>query len=290
MTEDNQQPSPAQTYGGVDLSARPAPARQPQGEGNTAGDRLIVDVDAGSFESVMETSLRVPVVIDLWATWCEPCKQLTPALEEVVTELAGKVMLAKIDVDANPEIAQMFQVQTVPTVLAVVGGRPIPLFQGAQGKSAVRQVLDQLLAAAAQMGITGRLEVDQTEPEELSPEDQAIVDAIDAGNLDEAIALVKKAQTNNPARKQEYAAQLAQLELNKRLSENADAADPLSLADQFIAHGNERDAYQVLLDALAHSVDEERERVRVRLVDLLRVGADADAVRQARTRMASLLF
>ena len=299
MAETPETPSPASSYGAVDLSAHtdgpagaPAQAGSDAQSAGTIDQPLIIDVTEETFDQTMATSMQVPVVLGLWATWCQPCKQLGPILEEVVTELGGRIQLAKIDIDANPQIVQAFQVQAVPTVIALVGGRPVPLFQGAQTKATIREVFDQLLAAAEQMGVTGRLTcADAPAEPPLSEEDQAIEAALDSGDLDQAIALIKKALVNNPAEKSRYETQLAQVELTKRLGdEPGDDTDPLALADQFIAHGNEAGAYQVLLDHIAATTGEDREPARARLVDLLRVGQDADAVRAARSRLSRLLF
>ena len=103
----------------------------------------MVDVSDASFQTdVMDLSMQVPVVLDLWATWCGPCKTLSPILERLADEYAGRWVLAKVDVDANPAIAQAFQVQSIPSVFAVVGGRPLPLFQGALPEPQVRAYLE----------------------------------------------------------------------------------------------------------------------------------------------------
>lgn len=286
----DQSVTPAQTYGAVDLS-QTASAAGTESAPQTAGAQpLVIDVTEATFEQVMATSMTVPVVVDLWATWCAPCKQLGPVLEELVRSYEGRLQLAKIDIDENPQIAQAFQVQSVPTVIALVGGRPIPLFQGAQPKAQVRQIFDQLLAAAQEMGVAGRLEVGEDAAAPATPEEQAIEAAIEAGEYDTAIGLLKKAATNNPAKKAEYVTQLAQVELQARLASATDDSDPLSVADQFVAHGNEAAAYRVLLDVIASATDDERESARARLVELLRVGADAEAVKTARAALSRLLF
>ena len=115
------------------------------------------DVDEAGFQQdVLQRSTEVPVVIDFWAEWCEPCKQLGPLLERLAGEYAGKFVLAKIDVDANQMLFQQFGVQGIPAVFAVVAGQAIPLFQGAAPEAQIRQVLDQLVQAAEQQfGIVG---------------------------------------------------------------------------------------------------------------------------------------
>ena len=152
---------------GLDLSAvrsrrEPAPqaeAAPGQGAGALPDNAvevpaLVFDANEETFNDVILLSKDVPVVVDLWAEWCGPCKQLSPVLDRVVADLGGRVVLAKVDVDANPRIQQMFQVQSIPTVVAIIQGQPVPLFQGAQPEPQVRQVFDQLLQAAAQSGMT----------------------------------------------------------------------------------------------------------------------------------------
>src|SRR5438874_12316869 len=106
---------------------------------------VVIDVTDGDFmERVVEESRRRPVLIDFWADWCGPCKQLSPVLEKLAAEAAGAWVLAKIDVDANQRLAAAFQVQSIPSVFAVIAGQPVPLFQGAVGEQQVRGVLDEV--------------------------------------------------------------------------------------------------------------------------------------------------
>ncbi|WP_227712853.1 thioredoxin family protein [Nanchangia anserum] len=132
--------SPAQTYGAVDLSATPAIPPAAAGADDVAGGidaPLVVDVTDATFEDTMNLSMQVPIVLDLWAEWCQPCKQLGPILEEAVRELGGRIQLAKVDIDANPGLAQTFQVQSVPTVMACLAG---DRFLCSRGHSRVRQL------------------------------------------------------------------------------------------------------------------------------------------------------
>lgn len=121
----------------------------------------IVDVTVESFrDEVVERSKKVPVLVDLWATWCGPCKTLGPLLEKVVNELGGKVVLAKVDVDQNPEIAEIFGAQSIPTVVLIKDGRPIDGFVGAQTETQIREMLKRHLPAAAVDALAAALELE----------------------------------------------------------------------------------------------------------------------------------
>lgn len=108
----------------------------------------IIDIDQEQFvQEVVEKSKTVPVIVDFWAPWCGPCKQLTPILEKIVNSKDGKVILAKVNVDENQGIAAQLRIQSIPTVYGFVDGKPIDAFQGAQPESKIEQMVTKLIDA-----------------------------------------------------------------------------------------------------------------------------------------------
>ena len=153
------QPRDFSIYGAVDLGARQAAAQRQQ-QASEAGPKggagtAVIDVTEETFNSlVVEQSRTTPVIIDLWADWCGPCKQLSPVLEKLAGDADGEWILAKIDVDANPRLSQALQVQSIPMVVAVIGGQLVDGFLGALPEDQVRQWISQVLGAAEQLGVS----------------------------------------------------------------------------------------------------------------------------------------
>lgn len=312
-------PDAASFRGAVDLSAlanRPAQQSEPAEAGQThALPGLIYDGTDQNFTQFIELSNTVPVIVDLWAEWCGPCKQLSPALERVVNDYAGRFVLVKVDVDANPQLAQAFQAQSIPTVVAIIGGRPAPLFVGAIPEQQVRDVFEQVLQVAEQNGVTGSVSVDDAaaadaegeapgpEPEPLPPHHQEAYDAIERGDYDGAIAEYRLAIAQNPNDDLAVAG-LAQVSLLKRLAaidpvearaaaaasvHDVDAA--LAVADLDMSGGHVEDAFGRLLDLFALADSAGRDVLRTRLVDYFEIVGVTDArVIRARGRLASLLY
>ena len=286
---------PADSHGAVDLSARSSAPTAPEASASAAGEGLhiplITSTDEENFQDVMSTSPAVPVIMVMWSPRSLESKPTLAMLEEITRENAGAFQLVEVDVDHAPAIAQAFQIQGVPTVVALVGGRPVPLFQGAAAKEQVLPIVTQVLEAAAQMGITARIAVaaeDTVAP--TPPEHEAPLAAEDAGNLDEAIAGWEKVIELNP-RDEAAKSHLSRVRFAARAYGEQDTDDPAARADALFAAGDAAGAFDVLLDLLAATKDdEERDALRLRLLDLFRVAGSSPEVSKARTRLAMLLM
>ncbi|MFD8572708.1 tetratricopeptide repeat protein [Streptomyces sp. NPDC057694] len=293
--------------------ARAEAARQ-GGGGAVPPSSLVIDVSEADFErDVLQRSTEVPVVIDFWAEWCEPCKQLSPLLERLATEYNGRFVLAKIDVDANQMLMQQFGVQGIPAVFAVVAGQALPLFQGAAPEDQIRGTLDQLIQVAEErFGLTGVAVAQDAEgpapvvEAPAGPYDallEAAVQALDAGDMAGAIQAYKNVLSDDPGNT-EAKLGLGQAELLQRVQDldpqkvRTDAAQnpgdvraQIAAADLDLVGGHVEDAFGRLVDAVARSAGDDRDAARVRLLELFEVvGGDDPRVTTARTALARVLF
>lgn len=271
----------------------------------------VVDVDEAGFQAeVIDRSMTVPVVVDLWAEWCGPCKQLSPVLEKLAAEGRGAWVLAKIDVDANPRISQAFQVQSIPTVIVVAGGQPVTQFSGAQPEPQLRQWIDQLLdalrdqmpgiaAAEAAAGGAGDPEPDE---EPVDPRIVAAEEALERGDYAAAEAAYEQILVAEPTHA-EAAAALSQVRFLAR-AENVDPsaipradADPddldaqLAAADAEVAANQVGEAFDRLVRTVGRTTGDDRDRVRTHLVGLFELfGPDDERVTTARRALARVLY
>lgn len=288
-------PTPADLHGAIDLSARASASASAQPAAPGAGEGLhiplITTTDEENFQDVMSTSQAVPVIMIMWSPRSLESKPALAMLEEIARENAGAFQLVEVDIDKAPAIAQAFQIQGVPTVVALVGGRPVPLFQGAAAKEQVLPIVTQILEAAAQMGVTARIAVaaeDTVAP--TPPEHEAPLAAEAAGNLDDAIAGWEKIIELNP-RDEAAKSHLSRVRFAVRAYGEQNTDDPAARADALFAAGDAAGAFDVLLDLLAATKDdEERDALRLRLLDLFRVAGSSPEVSKARTRLAMLLM
>jgi putative thioredoxin len=299
--------------GAVDLSSLSANAGAESAGTPSGSGSYSIDVTDASFQAdVLNRSMTVPVVIDFWATWCQPCKTLSPILERLADEYAGRFVLAKIDVDANPAIAQSAQVQSIPTVIAVLRGQAVPLFQGALPEADVRRFIDELLKVAVANGVAGRAEpAAPTAQDEAGAADEAGTDprfdaafeAINNGDFDAAAAAYRAVLAESPA-DADAKAGLAQVELLRRThgvdaraasaaaeERPGDVDAQLLAADLEVANGRVDDAFARLVATVRRVDGDDRDRARTRLVELFEIVGPADPrVTKARAALASALF
>ncbi|MFE5852285.1 tetratricopeptide repeat protein [Streptomyces sp. NPDC056500] len=293
-----------------------AEAARHGGGGAVSPSSLVIDVDEAGFErDVLQQSAEVPVVLDFWAEWCQPCKQLSPLLERLALEYNGRFVLAKVDVDANQMLMQQFGIQGIPAVFAVVAGQALPLFQGAAPEEQIRQTLDQLIQVGEErFGLTGIVvDSDATPaaaagpaPVPVGPYDallEAAVQALDAGDFGGAVQAYRNVLADDPGNS-EAKLGLAQAELlgrvagmdpqkvrDKAASNPADADAQIDAADLDLVGGHVEDAFGRLVEAVRRTAGEDRDAVRVRLLKLFEViGPDDPRVTAARSALARVLF
>jgi putative thioredoxin len=304
--------------GAVDLSAlkRPGPpaggpaagAAAPSGTGAYS-----VDLDEQNIQAHLEASMTAPVVLVVYSPSQAPeSARLAADLETLADELAGRVLVGKVDVDASPQLAQALQIPSVPLVALVVQGRMMPLLQDAPPLAELRGILDQVLQQMATQGVTGRHQplsqsapgVAQDEAEEyVDPRYAPAQDALAAGDVDRAVAEYQKLVDANPA-DAEAAGGLAMARLLQRTkdvdaaaarataAENPDVVDAQTLvADLDMLGGHVEDAFNRLVDLVRRTSGEDRDQARTHLLGLFAaVGNEDPRVLKGRQLLASALF
>jgi putative thioredoxin len=322
------QPRDFSLYGAVDLGARQAAAQRRQqaaqsgsssaqsGAGSD-GTSWVIDVTEQTFNTdVVERSRTTPVIMDLWAEWCEPCKQLSPVLEKLAAAGGGQWLLAKVDVDANPQLSAALQVQSIPMVVAVIGGQLVDGFLGALPEAQVRQWIGQVLAAAAKMGLDVS---DAPAPAAGADAADALGDTGDDDGMPAAYAEAREAMERSDfdAAAKAFEAELArspadpvaktglaQVNLIRRVNSYdeaavrrdaaehpADADAQAKVADIDLAAGQIDEAFDRLLGVIRRTSGDERDKARAHLVGMFEIFPPRDPrVSKARATLTTLLF
>ncbi|TDO52560.1 putative thioredoxin [Kribbella sp. VKM Ac-2527] len=313
--------------GAIDLSALRKPPARPGGPaagpaqggpsagpgaaaaGGGAAGAYVLNVTEPTFQAdVIERSVQHPVLVEFWSPRSQASVSLGPVLARLADEYAGKFLLTRIDIDANPQLAQAVGVQTVPLVIAVLRGQVVPLFQGAVADAEARQYVDQVLTVAVANGITGRAEpvgpaapAEAAEPEP-DPRYEAAENAVAEGDLDGAIAayetLLKETPNDAEAKSGLARVQLVKrtrdvpAEVRTRAAENpTDVEAQLLVADVDLIGGHVEDAFNRLIRTIQATAGDERNTVRLHLLELFEVvGSDDERVVKARRRLMTALF
>lgn len=297
--------------GAIDLSALKQPAPRPASAPVAGGGSYVVDIDETTFQTVaLEASMSYVVVLGLWSSRSPQSGAFNDTIATVVNSYDGLILLAQVDVDTSPQIAQALQVQGVPYVAGLVKGQPVPLFQGTVDEAEMRRYFDELVRLAAENGLTGRAQpvgaASAGQAEVAEPEDPRFVpaeEAFMASDFDTAVAEYEKLRVQYPA-DVEVAERLARVkwlsrtkgaDLQAARAAAADRPDDLEaqmlVADLDISGGHVEDAFDRLIGLIRTTTGDERDVVRERLLELFTVVGIADpVVMVARRSLATALF
>ena len=265
---------------------------------------LAIELNEANLKPVIELSSIVAVVVSFYSSDNAESITLTSKLEKLVNASEGKWLLAKVDMAANPKLAEAFGVQLPATVAVILAGEPKPLFQGDQLESSLVDFIGKLVEVAASQGLNGTLEVDgaetiESEPQ-LSASEQAALDAMDNGDFGAAVKIYEEELKQNPGNEL-LAERLAQVKLvertfngdiEKELSvEPASIAEAMRKADFHLAVGHSEEGFKLLLDWFDKAKADERAALSTLLLDLfVVVGKSHPAVVEARKLLAMKMF
>lgn len=291
--------------GAVDLAALSAAKQASERRAKSPGHT--VELTEANANEIIQSSVTKPVFVLLCSVRAPQCAELESRVAAILAEYGDAVTFATVDVETQQQLAQAFQVSAVPAMLAILGGRPAPLFQGAPEDDQLRDVIGQVVDVARQAGMTvpqaGEGGAGEQPEAPLPPLHQEAIDAIERDDFDAAIAAYDKALKENPKDADARAgrAQVALLARNRdadpsaiRMAAADRADDPsaqMAVADLDVLGGAVADAFDRLLDLLGRLSGDERDPVRQRLVELFEIVGPTDTrVISARQRLASLLY
>ncbi|MEY3845909.1 MAG: hypothetical protein RJA66_176 [Actinomycetota bacterium] len=308
--------SRASLAGAVDLSSlrKPEAVPTPAGQPNTGAPGVRPDIltlpslvaqgNETNLRNFVEISNELPVIIEFYAGWSEQSKTLTGKLAKLTQAMAGRILLLQFDLDSNVNVAKAFKVASAPTVLALLKGQPVPLFEGDQPEENIQVVFERVLEIAAENGMNGVITVQEPTGEQLPPamppRHQAAYDAIDAGDYAEAVNQYEAALNENPADSL-AASGLAQAKLLIRTSgidfEKVLGSAPNTIAevtlkaDACMAVGHPGQAFSTILTRFATVFGDERELLRKHLLELFLIcPPDQPELADARRQLAALLY
>ena len=300
--------------GAVDLSAlkeraeaqraqasRPAAAPGAAGGGPGAAGPAVTDVTDATFDrDVLARSSQQLVLVDLWAEWCQPCKQLSPVLERMAAEAGGRWVLAKIDIDANPQIAQAFGVQSIPTVVAIAAGQPVAAFNGVRTEAEIASWIDEILAKVGGALTGAPAAAAEAEPEADDPRMVAAEQKLNDGDFEGALADYRSIAADEPENI-EAASAARNLEFVLRAQAHdpgiVDTAAPddidaqLAAADVLLLGQQPEAAFDRIIDVVKRTAGDDRTKARTRLLELFELFEPSEPfVISARRKLASALF
>jgi putative thioredoxin len=306
---------PGSLYGAIDLGARKqaleAQARREAGGPQAATSGSIVDVTEETFTTdVIDRSMSVPVVLDLWSPRAPGSAQLSPVLEKVVGELGGRAILAKVNVDASPQIAQALRVQAVPTVLAIFQGQAVTGFQQVLPEQEVRRWLDELMGAVEQFyqanpdarpAEAGERQDEPAGPP-ADPDLVAAEEAVDKSDLDAAEAAYQRLLVRSPGNEDakmglagvgliKRTADVDPADVQRRMQDPADIDAQLLAADLEMLSGAIDEAFDRIIGVVKRTSGDDRDKARRHLLGLFdALPAEDPSLAKARRALSSALF
>lgn len=285
-----------------------------------SASQFVINVTKETFQKeVIDQSMQVPVVIDFWAPWCNPCRQLAPILEAIAAEMGGKFILAKVNTDEEPEIAQAFRIESLPTVYGVLQGQPVDQFTGLLSAEQAREWINRLLPSPAQQLAQEGMQLEETDPKaaelkyrqalELMPEEDSLKVMLAGvilkqGRLDECASLLQELEKRGFLEpeaeriKSEMELRLAAAESGGvEIARKAAEADPsnliaqIRLADAYAASSQHRKALEICLDVVQKDFGEGRAEAKstmVKIFDML--GPASELTGEFRRKLATALY